>query len=132
MRFSLIIQASPLQQQAASTALRFAQALLSSGHQLHRVFFYRDGVYTALNSSCTPADELNLPDAWQAFARAHEIDLVVCIAAGVRRGVISEEEAHRYGKHTATLAAEFDLSGLGQLIEATLISDRIVTFGGRA
>ena len=132
MIFSIIVQAPPVQTQGAETALRFARAVLAAGHRIHRVFFYRDGVHNGSALSCTPQDETSIPAQWQALAQEHKLDLVVCIAAAVRRGLIDQNEAKRYGQIHWNLAPEFELSGLGQLVEATLMSDRVVTFGGRS
>lgn len=132
MVFSIVVQASPVQHQGAETALRFARAVLQAGHRIHRVFFYRDGVHNGTALACNPQDEANIPGQWQALSREHDLDLVVCIAAGIRRGVLNETEARRYGQEHWNLAEGFDLSGLGQLVEAGLVSDRVVTFGGRS
>jgi tRNA 2-thiouridine synthesizing protein D len=131
MKFTLVIHSAPYQSASADTALRFARALLASGHELYRVFFYRDGVHNASALASPPRDEHSLPLAWQQLAREHQLDLVVCIAAAVRRGVLDENEAKRYEKPAANLAPGFELSGLGQLSEALIQSDRIITFGGR-
>ena len=77
-----------------------------------------------------PQDEANLPKLWAELAKEHSLDLVVCIAAAVKRGVLDQNEAKRYEKDAANLADGFELSGLGQLAEAIAISDRVVTFGG--
>ncbi|GGB92830.1 sulfurtransferase TusD [Marinobacterium zhoushanense] len=132
MIFSIVVQASPVQNQGAETALRFARAVLAAGHSIHRIFFYRDGVQNGSALSCTPQDELNIPQQWQALAKQHQLDLVVCIAAAVRRGVINEQEATRYKREQWNLNDAFELSGLGQLVEACIQSDRVVTFGGRS
>jgi len=132
MIFSIVVQAPPVQSQGAETALRFARAVLAAGHHIHRVFFYRDGVHNGSALSCTPQDESNIPQQWQALAKEHNLDLVVCIAAGVRRGVVNEQEARRYKREQWNLRDAFELSGLGQLVEACIQSDRVVTFGGRS
>ncbi|WP_036191998.1 sulfurtransferase complex subunit TusD [Marinobacterium lacunae] len=132
MIFSIVVQAPPIQCQGAETALRFARALLDAGHSIHRVFFYRDGVHNGSALTCLPQDEVSIPEQWQALAREHKLDLVVCIAAAVRRGLINEHEAGRYKKAHWNLAEQFELSGLGQLVEACIQSDRVVTFGGRS
>lgn len=132
MVFSIVVQASPVQCQGAETALRFARAVLQAGHSIHRVFFYRDGVYNGTGLACGPQDEANIPSQWQVLAQEHQLDLVVCIAAAIRRGVLNEAEAKRYRRAQWNLADGFELSGLGQLVEAGLVSDRVVTFGGRS
>lgn len=131
MIFSLIVHASPVQHQAPETALRFARALLEAGHTLHRVFFYRDGVMNANALSASPADEMCIPSDWQALSQDYHVDLVVCIAAAIRRGVLDSNEARRYDKSHDNLAEGFELSGLGQLVDAAIRSDRVITFGGR-
>jgi tRNA 2-thiouridine synthesizing protein D len=129
MKFSLLIQAAPLSAQASATALSFAEALLKQGHSLHRVFFYRDGVHNASELAAPPQDETNLPHRWQALAREHQVELMVCIAAALKRGILDEAEARRYQKASANLAPGFVLGGLGQLLEAAVESDRLITFG---
>ena len=63
------------------------------------------------------------------MAKAHNLDLVVCIAAAQRRGLMDENEAKRQGKDTNNIAPGFRISGLGQLVEAGIQSDRLVVFG---
>jgi len=130
MKFSIIIQSSPFSRQSVTTAYRFAEALLEEGHELFRVFFYSDGVLTANQLVSPPQDENNMPEQWSALADKHKLDLVVCIAAAVKRGVIDKNEAKRYEKPASNLQGKFELSGLGQLAEAIAISDRVITFGG--
>ncbi|WP_370280788.1 sulfurtransferase complex subunit TusD [Pontibacterium sp.] len=129
MKFSIVVQAAPYSCQSAETAYRFAKTLLDKGHDLHRVFFYGDGVHTGSALASPPQDEPNIPANWQALAADHDLDLVVCIAAAVRRGVLDDKEAGRYSKSGSNLADGFELSGLGQLADAIAQSDRVVTFG---
>ena len=131
MKFPLVIHSAPYQSASADTALRFARALLSAGHEIYRVFFYREGVHNASSLAAPPRDEQSLPGAWQQLAQEHRLDMVVCIAAAVRRGVLDANEARRYEKPAANLAPGFELSGLGQLSEALILSDRVITFGGQ-
>ncbi len=130
MKFSLAIYGAPYASQAPDTAYQFAKAALAAGHQIHRLFFYMDGVQNATALATPPQDEVDIPARWSALIRKHEIDAVVCIAAALRRGIINEEEASRYEKTAYNLADGFTLSGLGQLIEAGIESDRLITFGG--
>jgi tRNA 2-thiouridine synthesizing protein D len=127
--FALAVYSAPHSSEASYTALRFAQTLLSQGHQLMRVFFYQDGIHNSSSLACPPQDEFNLVAAWQQLAREHQVDLVICIAAALRRGVINEEEANRYTKPAHNLAEGFSISGLGQLLDAAVNSDRLITFG---
>ena len=76
-----------------------------------------------------PQDDRNLPELWQSLAREHKVDLVLCVAAAQRRGLLDEDEAKRSGKDTNNIASGFRISGLGQLIEAGIQSDRLLVFG---
>ncbi|WP_284892426.1 sulfurtransferase complex subunit TusD [Cobetia amphilecti] len=128
MRYALAVYGGPYSQQASHSALRFADALLARGHQLTTVFFYHDGVYNAANMMAPPQDEPHLRDRWLSLAENHAIRLQVCVAAGLRRGMLDEREAARHGKQGHTLEAPFELTGLGQLVEATLDNDHLITF----
>lgn len=121
--------ASPYSTQASLSALKFAQTCLQQNHQIYRVFFYHDAVHSASNLQSPAQDEVNIHEQWQTLAQTHEIDLVTCIAAALKRGVINEEEAKRYQKSQHNLDQPFELSGLGQLLDAQLHSDQLVTFG---
>ncbi|WP_396586620.1 sulfurtransferase complex subunit TusD [Bermanella sp. R86510] len=128
MKFSLLVLSSPYSQQGASQALDFAKACIKEGHEIYRVFFYCDGVHHGSQLHTPQQDELNLNKEWLALKHAHNLDLVVCIAAALKRGVLSQQEANRYEQTQFNLADGFELSGLGQLLDAQLQSDQVVTF----
>ena len=111
-------------------ALLFAQAALAGGHEIVRLFFYQDGVYSASNTIVAPQDEQDIARQWREFVSAHQLDAVVCIAAALRRGVLDSEEATRYQRSAVNLEAPWELSGLGQLHDAIQAADRLICFGG--
>lgn len=129
MKFAIALFA-PSHAPSSRRALRFAQAALDGGHEIARLFFYQEGVYSAAANVVSPQDELNLAGEWREFVQQHRLDAVVCIAAALRRGVLNAEEARRYDKPAANLEAPWELSGLGQLHEAAQMADRLVCFGG--
>lgn len=129
MIFSLLIH-SPPSSQASLSAYQFARALLTQKHSLYRVFFYHDGAYHGSAIQCVGQDELDLSKAWGALKDKHSFDVVVCISAGLRRGIIDKAEARRYEKEHHNLSDHIELSGLGQLADATVYSERLITFGG--
>ncbi|KUJ84675.1 sulfurtransferase complex subunit TusD [Microbulbifer flavimaris] len=131
MKFSLVVYSAPHAGEAAASALRFARAVVDQGHELYRVFFYADGVHHGSALAAPPQDEQDLLTPWQELRQANDVDLVVCIAAAQRRGVLSHSEAERLERPAANLADGFELGGLGQLADATAQSDRVVTFGGQ-
>lgn len=128
MIFSLVVLGAPGSQQGAQTALRFARAAVAAGHRLYRVFFYHDGVLCGLATQVQPQDETAIPQAWAEFGQQHGVDLVLCISAALKRGVLDEREARRHRRDVATLQPGFGLSGLGQWVDAALHSDRTLTF----
>ena len=128
MNFTIAVHGSPYASQANQHALAFSEAAIASGHEIARVFFYHEGVLTALNSQVPPQEEKDVAAGWRHFAAEHEVELAVCIANGLKRGVLSEDEKKRYEMSAATLAEGFELVGLGQLIDTIAQSDRYVEF----
>ena len=129
MNFSIAVYGGPSDSQASLSALHFAKAVLSSGHSLYRIFFYQEGVSNGNALIVSPQDEINLNALWSEFSKNNNVELVVCIASALRRGMLNEGEAERYEKGHANLAPEFIVSGLGQLIDAGIQSDRLISFG---
>ena len=130
MRFAITAHGGPYTNQSSHSALNFAKAVLHEGHDLSRVFFYHDGVNNGTRLTTPPQDDRNIVNRWSELAAQHSLDLVVCVAAAQRRGIVDADEAKRHGKDADNIAPGFRISGLGQLIEAAVESDRLVTFGG--
>ena len=55
--------------------------------------------------------------------------MVLCVAAAQRRGMVDSDEMKRHKKDADNMAENFRISGLGQLIEAGIQADRLITFG---
>lgn len=128
LNYCLLVTGPAYGTQQASSAWQFAQALLAAGHRISSIFFYREGVLNA-NQFTSPAnDEFDLVRAWATMAQQHQIELNVCVAAALRRGVTDEQEGVQLGLNAANLQTGFTLSGLGQLAEAALSCDRLVQF----
>jgi tRNA 2-thiouridine synthesizing protein D len=129
MKFGILVSEGPYTHQAADTAYQFAMAAIEKGHEIYRVFFYHDGVNNGTRLTTPPQDERNIVNRWSEMAEKHNIDLVVCVAAAQRRGIADADEAKRNKKDADNLAPGFRISGLGQLIEAGIQCERLVTFG---
>jgi len=129
VRFSIVVTEGPYTHQASDSAYHFTKAALEKGHEIFRVFFYNDGVNNATRYSIPPQDDRNIQRMWSELAEAHKLDMVVCIAAAQRRGILDANEAKRQGKDGDNIAPGFRISGLGQLIEAGIQADRLVVFG---
>jgi tRNA 2-thiouridine synthesizing protein D len=129
MKFGIVVNEGPYTHQAADTAYQFTKAALEKGHEIVRVFFYHDGVNNGTRLTTPPQDERNIVKRWSELAQQHKLDLVVCVAAAQRRGIVDRDEAKRHGKDADNIASGFRISGLGQLIEAGVLADRLVAFG---
>jgi len=129
VKFGIVVNEGPYTHQASDSAYHFTKAALAKGHEIVRVFFYHDGVNNGTRLSVPPSDDRNIQQNWSGLAKEHELDLVLCIAAAQRRGILDENEAKRQGKDADNMAEGFRISGLGQLIEAGIQADRLVTFG---
>jgi len=129
VKIGVVVSEGPYTHQAADSAYNFVRAALAAGHEVPRVFFYHDGVNVSTRLSVPPQDERNIQENWTALAAEHGTDLVVCIAAAQRRGLLDANEAKRQGKDADNIAEGFRISGLGQLIEMAIQTDRLVMFG---
>ncbi|MFV9615234.1 MAG: sulfurtransferase complex subunit TusD [Gammaproteobacteria bacterium] len=129
MKISIQVNEGPYQHQAADTAYQFTKAAIAAGHEIFRVFFYHDGVNNATKLAVPPQDDRNIAKQWSELSIANNLDMVVCIAAAQRRGIMDVDEAKRQGFEDNNLIDGFRISGLGQLIEAGVESDRLVVFG---
>ncbi|UXD87525.1 sulfurtransferase complex subunit TusD [Thalassolituus hydrocarboniclasticus] len=126
--FSLLMTQSPYSGVSHTLAQEFALSLLAQGHKLQRVFFYQDAVFAALSTQNPVQGQPSVSQQWLALAADHDFPLQVCIANALRRGVIDKAEQQRYNLPTDTLATGFELTGLGEMAEAALDSDRIIDF----
>ena len=129
MKFALLVLASPYGSQAGDSAWRFAEAAVQAGHCVYRVFFFHEGVYHGNHHAVPPQDEVNRVLRWAEFASRHQTELVLCVASALKRGILDEREAARHDKLAANMHPAFEISGLGQLIDASAHCDRLLTFG---
>lgn len=125
MKIGLAVHGNPGSDQGADSALQFAAAAVARGHRIPCVFFYLDGVLHASAMQVAP----DRAAEWRSLAAAHGIELVVCVAAAERRGMLDADAASRHGRAAANVAHGFTLAGLGQLITCITSVDRFVTFG---
>lgn len=129
LRFAVVVYSAPWSHQAAQTAYRFCRAVLAQGHCVHRLFFYYDGVHNTSTLAVPAQDEFDIPAQWQALIENNNIDTVSCVSSALKRGILNADEAARYEKSGSNLSPVADMSGLGQLIEAAVQVDRVVSFG---
>jgi len=128
MQFNILVTGGLYATQSGYSALRFCKAALAAGHSISQVFFYQDGVSQASILSIPLEDEFEAVSDWAEFALQGQTDLVVCVSAAERRGILSAEQAQEFGKQAANLHPAFKVAGLGVLHEASLASERLVSF----
>ncbi len=131
MKISVQINEGPYQHQSSDSAYKFTKAAIDAGHEIFRIFFYHDGVNNASRLTVPPQDDRHIVNNWGDLKNTDgsEIDKVVCVAAALRRGMLDESEAKKNSKDSNNIDARFRISGLGQLVEAAIQSDRLVIFG---
>ena len=129
MKLTIQVNEGPYQHQSADSAYFFAKAALEKGHEIYRIFFYHDGVNNGTRLTTPPQDDRNIVARWSELAQEHDLDMVLCVAAAQRRGIVDDGEAERNGKDATNIAEGFRISGLGQLVEGGIQSDRLVVFG---
>ena len=117
MKFTILINEGPYNHQASDSAYNFTKAAIDKGHEIVRIFFYHDGVHNAIATAEPPSDDRNIYKRWSELGNSG-IDVVICIAAAKRRGLMNDN-----------IVEGTRISGLGQLADAVLGSDRLVTFG---
>lgn len=123
MRFTLLVLTPPDAGASPRHALAFARTALHAGHELACVFFYDQGATTALAGTEGSQDELDIRDDWSELAANHELKLVACVSSAARFGVASEGSGER-------LREGFEIGSLGDLMECSASSERLLTFGG--
>ena len=129
MKILVCVNNAPHFSPGGRSALEFTRAALEQGHQVPCVFFYHDGVLTGSGFASLPADQQDLTAAWQQLAAARSLDLVLCIGAAMRRGILDDAGAIEQLMPAANLASGFRIAGLGQWMDAVVLADRVVRFG---
>ena len=129
MKFNILVNEGPFTHQASDSAYQFAKAAIDAGHEVVRVFFYHDGVYNANRLSAPPVDDRDVVNQWVRLAQDHEVDLAVCVTASLKRGILSDQSALRYGKNADNIENKFQVAGVGYFVEGSIIADRTIVFG---
>ena len=117
MKLGVLILDGPYNHQCSDTAYNFITAAMEKGHEIVGVFFYHDGVMNTNKLMDPPQDDRNIGKRWSELGEKG-VDIVVCIAAAKRRGIMDEN-----------LIPNTRISGLGQLVDIGIQADRLITFG---
>ena len=93
------------------------------------MFFFSDGVHNASSLAITPQDEPSIQMQWDKLIKQYDLDAVACVSSAIKRGIINAQEANRYDLESVSINDSSEIAGLGQLVDAVLLSDRTVNFG---
>ncbi len=130
MKFGILVNEGPYTHEASDTRLPVREGGAGEGpRDLPRVLLPRRREQRHPAHRVPPQDDRNIVKRWSELAAQHKVDLVVCVAAAQRRGLMDAGEAKRNGKDADNIAPGFRISGLGQLIESGIKADRLVVFG---
>ncbi|MCL4542578.1 MAG: sulfurtransferase complex subunit TusD [Deltaproteobacteria bacterium] len=116
MKFGILVKESPYNNQAFDSVYHFVNAAIEMGHEIIGIFFYDDAVYAGNKYLEPPQGDRNIK-SYMDTLKSKGVRLVICVAAGKRRGVTQD-----------TVNESAEISGLGQLLELSIESDRLVTF----
>ena len=105
-RFALLLTSATFSNQTLASVLVFANAAINNGHCIDHIFLYQDAVYSVAYHTDLPADEPDLSTALAEFCLEHQVDLLFCVTAAEKRGVIGTGLLPKPG-YTAAGLAEF-------------------------
>lgn len=117
MKLAVLILEGPYNHEASDSAYNFIEAALEKGHEIEGIFFYHDGVYNVTKLMEPPQDDRHIANRWSEIG-GKGIDIVVCIAAAKRRGIVDD-----------VLVPNVRISGLGQLTMMAIKAEKLVVFG---
>jgi len=115
VKFLVIVNESPWGSGLSLAACRFVVAAIESSIEIRAIFFREDGVYNAVTGEATDAGTIELGTAWKNIGESHDVRLILCSSSWQRRLDL-------------LLPAPFEISGLTEMTELMLDSDRVITF----
>ncbi|RTR33602.1 sulfurtransferase complex subunit TusD [Shewanella atlantica] len=127
-KFIIQVNGAAYASSASYNAYRFAKAALESGHEIERVFFYQDGVLNTSTLNSPASDEFDLTKAWVSLNKKYSVQLVNCVSAALRRGILSQNEAKENQLDHWNMEEPFEMGGLGELVTGIEAADRVVSF----
>lgn len=107
------------------TAIDYINSAIKAGVDIVGVFFYQGGVLNASANISIPNDEYQTHKQWQKLNQEYGINLHVCITACEKRGLSDDINSKTM---LSNISADFTISGLGELVELTAKSQRMVQF----
>lgn len=118
---SVVITSSPCSP-LTITAINYIQAAVDAEIDIVGVFFYQDGVMHANQDIQIASDEYQAIQQWKNLHLQYQVPLHICVTAAEKRGINLEKF------DGDTINDVFTVSGLGELVELTTKSSRVVQF----
>ena len=115
-QFAILLAVSPDSGTLPIRAIQTIEAALSKGHAVF-CFLYQDGVHFAHSLRDVPQDEIDPSDELALLASNPNCEVVTCITAAERRGVLSNH-----------LSENIRVGGLGEWTDKLTTADRVVQF----
>jgi len=128
-----VVVTTPPSSYLTITAIDFIKGAIEAGIDVVGIFFYQDGVLNASANLSIPNDEFQTANEWQKLHTIHNMSLHVCISACEMRGLTDEIDVDGNSPsgnndQQSNINQYFTVSGLGELVELTSKSQRMVQF----
>jgi tRNA 2-thiouridine synthesizing protein D len=126
--FLILLHGSAYANQSSRSALKYAQAVITKGHELKAVFFYSEAVYHANSLAIIPADEANVAYGFKQLNTDSNIPLLLCVTAAEKRGVIDAQQAQTEAFEHHNLDESFTVAGLAEMAGLAGECDHLIQF----
>ncbi len=130
MRYTLLVTASLNNISAHRRVLLFADALLAAKHTIHTIFFYGDSAGIGLASRDLKHINNGSNTDWSTISQKGKTQLIICVSSALRQGVHGGAAESKSSTPSRNIAPDFEIGGLGSLVDAITKSDRVLCFGG--
>ncbi|MCW4017100.1 MAG: DsrE family protein [Candidatus Bathyarchaeota archaeon] len=115
VKFTVLINESPIAKERAFTGLRFATTAVLEGHEVN-VFLMENGVYLAKKGQNPSADAPNLLEYLEELINS-DVEVKACVVCCQARGLTEDD-----------LLAGVKIASMHELVEWTAASDKTIVF----
>lgn len=106
-----------------TTAINLIKEAVNNSYHVLGVFFYQQGVLNASKALSIPSDEFQTISQWLSIKNEFKVPLYLCATAAEKHGLLSDEAESLSGQ---LIYSEFDLTGLGSLVELSSEADKVI------
>lgn len=126
-KLAVVITTAPYSNLTIS-AIDYVETALKLGIDVIGIFFYQDGVINANADVSIASDEYQTIEHLTKLHRQYKLPLHLCITAAEKRGIVCEESLNKESAEQYKINDIFTISGLGELVELSASSTRLVQF----